>query len=290
MFRESEIILNKDGSIYHLHLLPEHVAETIITVGDPGRVSLVSKFFDRIEYRLEKREFITHTGYFRDKRITVISTGIGTDNIDIVVNELHILKNTDLQTRTNLPIKTKLKIFRIGTSGSVQEHIPPDSFVVSHYAIGLDNLLYFYKYHHTKNEQRLFDAFKEAAIAPPEINPYVCSASEKLKTLFNADFHQGITITSPGFYGPQGRSIHLPATVHNFIEKLNKFRFQNLPISNIEMESSALFGLSKLLGHESISLNAILANRITGSFSTNPEKTMDRLIAHTLDIITEINY
>ncbi|HET8963015.1 MAG TPA: nucleoside phosphorylase, partial [Chitinophagales bacterium] len=259
MFKASEIILNPDGSVYHLHLHPEQVSDTIITVGDPNRVKLVSRHFTTIEHTVEKREFITHTGYFNNQRITVISSGIGTDNIDIVLNELHILKHVDLQTRTLLPGINPFKIFRIGTSGSLRSDIPVDSFVASVYAIGLDNLMHFYPFQNTNEENTLLQNLLEAIYFPENISPYVFASSKELQTHFDFDFHKGITMTCPGFYGPQARAIFSSPILPNFLEQLNTFQFQNYRICNFEMESSGLFGLSSLLNHQCISLNAILA-------------------------------
>lgn len=289
MFKASEIILNADGSVYHLHLHPEQVSDTIITVGDPDRVKLVSRHFTTIEHTVEKREFITHTGYYNTKRITVISSGIGTDNIDIVLNELHILKHVNLQTRKLLPTNNPFKIFRIGTSGSLRSDIPVDSFVAGVYAIGLDNLMHFYSYKNTKEETELLQNFLKTIYFPETISPYVFASSKELQKYFDSDFHNGITITCPGFYGPQARAIFSSPILPNFLEQLNAFQFQNYCICNFEMESSGLYGLSSLLNHQCISLNAILANRADGTFSKQPEKTIARLIEKCLDVIGGIN-
>ncbi|MBK6730502.1 MAG: nucleoside phosphorylase [Bacteroidetes bacterium] len=289
MFKASEIILNTDSSVYHLHLHPDQVSDTIITVGDPERVQLVSRHFTTIEHTVENREFITHTGYYNNKRITVISSGIGTDNIDIVLNELHILKHVDLQTRKLLPLNNPFKIFRIGTSGSLHSDIPVDSFVASHYAIGLDNLMHFYPFQNTKEEDALLQNLLTAIKFPATISPYVFASSKELQTHFDSGFHKGITMTCPGFYGPQARAIFSSPILPNFLEQLNAFQFQNYRICNFEMESSGLFGLCALLNHQCISLNAILANRADGTFSKQPEKTIARLIEKCLDVIGGID-
>lgn len=288
MFTASEIILNPDGSVYHLHLLPHQLADTVITVGDPARVKFVSRHFSQIEHKVEKREFITHTGYYKNKRITVISTGIGTDNMDIVINEIHILKNVDLQTRSVAATKKTIQFFRIGTSGSIQPDIPADSFVVSHYAIGLDNLMHFYAYTYSEVEKKLLHSLGSYKMFPATLAPYVVASTETLRSFFEQDFFKGITITSPGFYGPQSRNIFTTPVIENVIEDLQHFTFDDLHICNFEMESSALFGLANLYGHQAISVNAILANRANGTYSSQPEKTISALILKCLDIIAEI--
>jgi uridine phosphorylase len=284
----SELILNPDGSIYHLNLKPGDVANTIITVGDPDRVDAVSKHFDTIEVAVHKREFKTHTGTYQGKRITVISTGIGTDNIDIVFNELDALVNIDFTTRTTKEHHTSLQIIRIGTSGAIQVNIPVDSFLISEIAIGFDNLIHFYN-----TSEMLDDAFSEAFMKHTQWNsdkstPYVVKVSEKLLALFEeAQFQKGCTATNVGFYGPQGRILRLQTQDTNLNEKLESFEYQGTKITNLEMETSGIYGLAKLLGHDAISLNAILANRSLGTFSEEPNKTVDQLITRTLKIIAK---
>ena len=282
----SELILNPDGSIYHLNLLPEHLADTIITVGDPERVKSVSKYFDSVEFEVHKREFKTHTGALNGKRISVVSTGIGTDNIDIVFNELDALKNIDFGMRTVKKELTSLEIIRIGTSGAIQPEIEIDSFLVSEKAIGFDNLLHFYE-----NTSFCDEVFSEAFISATNWNvkkskPYVVSADENLLKKFSPEFKKGISATNVGFYGPQGRMLRLSIEDKKMNDRIKDFRFHGKPITNLEMETSGIYGLARLLGHRAVSLNAILANRANGTFSKDPEKTIDTLIKSTLKLIS----
>jgi len=283
----SELILNPDGSIYHLNLKPDDIAETIITVGDPDRVSDVSNHFDRLEVDVQKREFKTHTGTYKGKRLTVISTGIGTDNIDIVFNELDALVNINFETREIKKELKQLTFIRIGTTGAIQATIPIDSFLVAEKAIGFDNLLHFY------GKTPFLDIeFSEAlrehtSWNPKKSDPYVVSADTSLLEQFSSDqIIKGITATNVGFYGPQGRKLRLALEDDNLNEKLESFRYKNQKITNFEMETSGIYGMAALLGHKAISLNAILANRATGTFSNNPKMTVDKLITHTLSILT----
>lgn len=284
MNSKSEIILNKDGSIYHLHLLPEQISDTIILVGDPDRVALVSKHFDKILHRVQNREFLTHTGELKGKKITVISTGIGTDNIDIVLNELDILANYDLKSLEVKKEFTSLNFIRIGTSGSLQADVKIDSFIFSDFGIGLDGLLNFYEHENQIMERLILDNF---LIQNPElalqIKAYIAQASPVLKTKLAQNMPLGITATCAGFYAPQGRKLRFQAKFNNLIENLNRFDFQGKKITNFEMETAGILGLAKVLGHEACSLNAILANRITGEFSEKPQATIEKLIAETLE-------
>lgn len=282
----SELILNSDGSIYHLNLLPEQIAHTIITVGDPDRVDHVSSHFDSVEHTVFKREFKTHTGYYRGKKISVISTGIGTDNIDIVFNELDALVNIDFQNRKIKDTHTQLTFVRIGTSGAIQTHIPIDSFLISEKAIGFDNLLHFYE-NTNFLDQEFSEAFmKHTSWSKKKSAPYVVQAdSVLLKKFSSKKWFLGVTATNVGFYGPQGRRLRLATDDSELNARINSFKFGNEQITNFEMETSGMYGLSKLLGHRAISLNAILANRANGTFSSQPEQTIDELIKHTLDII-----
>jgi uridine phosphorylase len=277
--RPAELILNEDGSIYHLNLLPEDLATTIITVGDPDRVSQVSGHFDSVEVKKGKREFVTHTGYKNGKRISVISTGIGTDNIDIVLNELDALVNIDFNTRTLKKNHTALKIVRIGTSGAIQKDIPVDSFLMSEYAMGFDGLLHFYEHEKISNAQ-IEDAFiAYTSWDKNKARPYVLKYSEKLGEIFADNrIRLGFTLTNTGFYGPQQRQLRLKPSQMELMEKLSSFRYENLSLTNLEMETSGIYALSQLLGHEAVSMNCILANRSTGEFSTNPAKSVDKLI------------
>lgn len=283
----SELILNADRSIYHLNLHPEELADTIITVGDPERVAMVSKYFDHLEVSKGKREFITHTGYLNNHRISVVSTGIGTDNIDIVLNELDALVNIDLHSRTIKPEKRALTLVRVGTSGGIQPEIPVDSMLVSEMAIGLDNLLHFYDHPPSKYVD-LEDAFiSQMDWQKEKSRPYVSSPDPALLELFGPDSVQrGITGTNSGFYGPQGRQLRLKAKDSRLSEKLAAFEYNRLKITNLEMETSGLYALAALMGHRAVSINSILANRATGEFSANPKEAMEKLIQFTMDKIS----
>jgi uridine phosphorylase len=278
--RFSELILNPNGSIYHLNLLPGQVAQTILLVGDPDRVPKVSRHFDRIECRVQKREFVTHTGELSGRRLTVISTGIGPDNIDIVLNELDALFNIDFKTRTVRERLTPLNLVRIGTSGGLSERVPVDSFVTSVLGIGLDNLLHFYDYPANPREELLRQAFTSfTASIGTNVTPTATEADEGLAHLFAKQMHSGITLTCPGFYAPQGRRLRLGSSIQQaFFEKIGGFRYEGLPVANFEMETAAILGLARLLGHRAASCSAVLANRITGQFSEVPKKTEERLI------------
>ena len=288
-FKESELILNDDGSIYHLNLLPEQLADTVITVGDPDRVDHVSSFFDKIDFEIHKREFKTHTGVYNGQRISVISTGIGTDNIDIVLNELDALVNIDFKTRSVKQNLKSLNIIRIGTSGAIQPNIPVDSYIASELAIGFDNLLPFYDSNDI-NEIDFSDAIVKQTIGVLEkAKPYVIKSDDNLLKLFceNNTISKGVTATNVGFYGPQGRQLRIPLSDNKLNDKLIQFNFNGQKITNLEMETSGIYGLSKLLGHKAISLNAILANRATKTFSKSPNKTVDNLIQLSLNILTK---
>ena len=283
----SELILNADGSIYHLNLLPEDIATTIITVGDPDRVSDVSDYFDSIELKKGKREFLTHTGMLHNKRITVISTGIGTDNIDIVLNELDALVNIDFDKREEKEHKTQLDIIRIGTSGAIQPEIPVDSYLMSEYAIGFDALLHFYD-----SSKVLHDEISDAFIAQTNWSksksvPYVVTCDSDLAAKLESNsITKGFTATNIGFYGPQNRKLRLETSDNSLHIKLRDFQYENLKITNLEMETSGIYGLSKLLGHRAVSMNCILANRATGQFSKNPNESVKELIKYTLEQLT----
>ena len=285
--KQSELILNPDGSIYHLHLRPEDLATTIITVGDPDRVDQVSKYFDHIELKQQKREFKTHTGLYKNQRITVISTGIGSDNIDIVLNELDALVNIDFETRTLKNKLTALDIVRIGTSGALQADIPVDSILMSTYGLDINGMLPSYKIETIRNK-----AFEKAFCMHTEWNndraqPVLVENSKALEhQLYENHILTGITATCGGFYGPQGRILRLKPKDSIFRNKLESFRYEDLKITNFEMETSAIYGLSKLLGHQACSMNAILANRANGSFSKKPDETIDNLIQYTLNKLT----
>ncbi len=280
----SELILNNDGSIYHLNLLPENLADTVIVVGDPERVEKVTRYFDKVEVVVRKREFHTQTGFYKGKRITVISTGIGTDNIDIVLNELDALVNIDFEERKIKEQHTSLDIVRIGTSGSIQPEIPVDAFLLSELAVGFDSLLHFYKSEEIQ-VQDFNRAIKEhLQLSKEKSTPYVVACDTDLsKKLFSANIFKGFTGTNEGFYGPQGRVLRLALQDENLNEKLASFSFQDKKVTNLEMETSAIYGLSALLGHRAVSMNAIIANRATGTFSKDAAETIDKLIKYTLD-------
>lgn len=284
---ESELIINSRGAIYHLDVRPEELADTIIVVGDPERVKKVSIHFDRIEHRLQHREFITHTGYIGNKHLSVISTGIGPDNIDIVFNELDALANIDFETRLVKEKLTKLNIIRFGTSGSLQADIPVDSFVASTHGLGLDNLLNFYRYEKSATDKDMADAFIEQTGLDTNItNPYAFSGSDRLLQKFGAGFHKGITVTCPGFFGPQGRVLRLALASPGLVDKLTHFNFNNHRITNFEMETSAIYGLGKLMGHECMSINAIIANRVVKAFTKDGNAAVEKLIKKALEALT----
>jgi uridine phosphorylase len=282
----SELILNKDNSIYHLNLKPEHLADTVILVGDQNRVDKITKHFDKVEIAVKKREFHTQTGIYKGKRISVISTGIGTDNIDIVLNELDALVNIDFETRDMKAEKTSLNIIRVGTSGSIQKDIPVDSIVVSEMAVGFDNLLHFYQ----SDEVQLQDYNEaiEAHLGTYERNskPYVVPANASLVEQFISEqVFAGFTGSNSGFYAPQGRVLRLPLRDDNMKDKLATFSFKGKKITNLEMETSAIFGLSAMLGHKALSLNAIIANRATGNFTKDGAQAVENTIKYALDRI-----
>ena len=285
--KPSELILNPDGSIYHLHLLPEQIAPIVITVGDPDRVPMVSRYFDAIEHRQQKREFVTHTGRLGTQRLSVISSGIGPDNIDIVLNELDAAVNIDLNSRMPKSDPVSLKIIRLGTAGCLHADVPVDSLVASTGGLGLDGLLQFYKAPEQQNHPLLAalrEHFSEDWNFP--LAPYFSEGDAALLELFKEGFHQGITATNPGFYGPQGRQLRAAVRLPNYLDYLQNFEFQGRKILNLEMETAAIYGLSQMLGHRAISLSVILANRASGTFSSNPENGVRKLIETALERIT----
>jgi uridine phosphorylase len=288
MIQSSELILNPDGSVYHLNLKPEHIARDIIFVGDQNRVEKITQFFDSIEFSTQKREFKTQTGIFKGKRITVMSTGIGPDNIDIVMNELDALVNIDLETRKPKENLTSLNIIRIGTSGSLQADIPVDSFVMAKFGLGLDNMLRSYLIDEISNPA-IEDAFiKHTNWDLKKGKPYVIACSSVLeKKIESHQIHKGITATAGGFYGPQGRVLRLNIQDETLNNKMDTFNFEGTRITNLEMETGAIYGLSLLLGHQALSMNAIIANRASGTFSVDPYKAVDALIVYTLEKLAE---
>jgi len=267
---ESELILNDRGAVYHLNLLPEELAPIVITVGDPDRVSAVSKYFDEISFKQQHREFVTHTGRLGNKQISVVSTGIGTDNIDIVLQELDALVNIDLSQRTINSQLQSLNIIRVGTCGSLQQEAPADSFIVSTHGLGIDNLLNFYSHKNNEEEKNILQHFiAHTQLTGRFAQPYISLASSSLLKHFVDGFHHGITITCPGFYGPQGRVLRLGLSNPDMIDRLTAFQFGNHRIINFEMETAGIYGLGKLLGHNCISLSTVVANRISKTFTIN---------------------
>lgn len=285
---ESELIINDRGAVYHLDVRPEELAHTVITVGDPDRVKEVSKHFDKIEYKNKHREFVTHTGFVGKKRISCVSSGIGPDNIDIVMNELDALVNIDFETRTIKNQLTSLQVLRVGTSGSLQSNIPVDSFVAGTHGLGLDNLLHYYKLQNNNEEQEILQSFLAHTHLNTSVTPYINSAGSSMLQHFVEGFHHGITVTSPGFYGPQGRVLRLGLANPTLVDTFSSFRYGNHFLSNFEMETSAIYGLGKLLGHQCLSVNAIVANRVVKQFSKDSKATIEKLIQKVLGIIEHI--
>ena len=286
--KNSELILNPDGSIYHLNLRPEHIAHTIIFVGDQDRVDKVTQHFDAIEFTTQKREFKTTTGFYKSKKISVISTGIGPDNIDIVLNELDALVNINLETRQPKEKLTSLNIVRIGTSGSLQKDIPVDSFLMSAYGLDLNGMLHSYQINAISNPE-IENAFvAQTNWSHKKPAPIVIESSKELASKIASEkTYTGITATAGGFYGPQGRILRLPLQDDGLNNKIDSFQHKNHRITNLEMETSAIYGLSQLLGHKALSMNAIIANRANGTFSKNPSKVVADLIVYTLDKLVE---
>ena len=287
--KDSELILNTDGSVYHLNLKPENISDTIIFVGDQDRVEKITKHFDSIEFSTQKREFKTQTGYFQDRRITVLSTGIGPDNIDIVLNELDALVNIDLKTRQPKTELSSLNIIRIGTSGSLQADIPVDSFLISTHALDVNGMLHFYQIEGISNPEIEDEFIRHTDWDKNKARPIIINNSKYLQKYFESDkIYKGMTGTAGGFYGPQGRVLRLPLKDPSLNSKLESFNHKDFRITNFEMETSVIYGLSKLLGHEALSLNAIIANRANGDFSKDLKKTIDKLIIYALERIVNI--
>jgi uridine phosphorylase len=284
--KESELILNPNGSVYHLNLKPENIAQNVIFVGDQDRVEKITKHFDTIEFKIQKREFKTQTGTYNGKRITVISTGIGPDNIDIVLNELDALVNIDLTTRQPKDNLTSLNILRVGTSGSLQDDIPVDSFVLSTHGLDLNAMLHAYQIDAVCNPDIEQAFVKHTNWNPDKGRPLIIGNSKSMQEKFESNqVFKGITATAGGFYGPQGRVLRLPLQDPELNHKIDSFNFNGHRISNLEMETSVIYGLSKLLGHNALSLNAIIANRANGTFSNNPGLAVENLIKYALERI-----
>jgi uridine phosphorylase len=282
---ETDLILNPDGSVYHLNLLPRHISDTIITVGDPSRVYKVSQYFDDVDFEMNKREFITHVGRYKGKKITVISTGIGTDNVEIFFTEIDALVNIDLKTREPKTRKKKLKVVRIGTSGALQEDIPLGSHLFSNYAVGLDNLMQFYELPMDDFEGKIATDIQSKTGLP--FRPYVVRGSEVLKEQIGFDMISGNTITTPGFYAPQGRVVRAQNKLPKLLDDFNYYhnKSSDFWLTNFEMETAGYYAMARLLGHEALSVNAIIANRIKGKFSKDPDKVIDSLIKKVLERI-----
>lgn len=284
---ESELIINPDGSIYHLHILPEQLADDIIVVGDPQRVEVISNYFDTIECKVHNREFVTHTGTLNGKRLTVLATGIGTDNIDIVMNEIDAVVNIDLKTRQLQSSHKSLNIVRLGTSGALQKDIPVDSFVFSSYGLGLDGLLNFYEGRDRVIDQKMTKAFIDFADWNKDLSrPYIVPASKSLEDKISKGMYKGITATAPGFFGPQGRELRLPLAQPRLNHVLENFNYNNHVITNFEMETSAIYGLGSLLGHQTATVCAIIANRYNKTYSADYKKTVVKLIEVLLSHLT----
>ena len=285
----SELIINDRGAIYHLNVRPEEMADTIITVGDPERVAEVSKYFDRVEHKQAHREFITHTGYIGNKRISVLSTGIGPDNIDIALNEIDALVNIDFATRTIHDQKKSVSIIRMGTCGSLQGEVGVNELVAGTHGLGIDNVLHFYEGENNEEEKAILAAFDEhTKISAHKIQPYIATASAGLLKHFTEGYSHGITVTCPGFYGPQGRILRLPLKMPNLVDQMTSFKYGQHRIANFEMETSAIYGLCNLLGHQCLSINVIIANRVKKEYSKDMGKAVDHMIQKSLGILAGI--
>ena len=285
----SEMIINERGAIYHLNVRPDQIADTIITVGDPDRVSEVSKYFDRVEHICAHREFITHTGYVGNKRISVLSTGIGPDNIDIALNEVDALVNIDFETRTIKEQKKSVAIIRMGTCGSLQGEVGVDQLVAGTHGLGIDNLLHFYNLQNNEEEKAILAAFEShTQINSHKVFPYIASASAGLIKHFTQGYNHGITVTCPGFYGPQGRILRMPLAMPNLVDQMTSFKYGNHHIANFEMETSAIYGLCNILGHQCLSINVIVANRVKKEYSKDMGQAVNNMIQKSLAIIENI--
>jgi uridine phosphorylase len=287
-FADSELVLNPDGSIYHLKLLPEHVADTVLLVGDQGRVNAISRYFDEIEYQIQNREFVTHTGWYRGKRLTALSTGIGTDNIDIVLNELHAVVNIDLNQRTIKPNHTRLNLIRIGTSGSLHLDVPAGSYIVAEYGLGFDGLVYYYPFHPEKDETNLAQQVYDHLAWDQRLStPYVVKGADELIARIGKDMVKGITATATGFYGPQGRRLGLELGIPDMNDRLTSFESGTHRITNFEMETSALYGLGKMLGHNCCTCCLALANRARKEYLNDYHTAMDQMIKTILERLVD---
>ena len=285
----SEMIINERGAIYHLNVRPDQIADTIITVGDPDRVAEVSKYFDRVEHVCTHREINTHTGYVGNKRISVLSTGIGPDNIDIALNEVDALVNIDFETRTIKEQKKSVAIIRMGTCGSLQGEVGVDQLVAGTHGLGIDNLLHFYNLQNNEEEKAILAAFEShTQINSHKVFPYIASASAGLIKHFTQGYNHGITVTCPGFYGPQGRILRMPLAMPNLVDQMTSFKYGNHHIANFEMETSAIYGLCNILGHQCLSINVIVANRVKKEYSKDMGQAVNNMIQRSLAIIEKI--
>jgi uridine phosphorylase len=287
-YLSTDLLLNKDFSSYHINLKPDEIGDTIFLVGDKDRVPVISQYFDKITVKKEKREFYSHTGFYNNSKITAISTGIGTDNIDIVVNELDSLANINLEKKQDKDTKKRLKLIRIGTCGIIQDDIPVGSPIVSDFALGLDNLMSFYEFENSKEEKEIVNSLN-AHIQKNKLvlDFYLAESTSSLREKFKKDFFHGITITAPGFYAPQGRKLRYKLSKPNLIEVLSSFKHNNHRILNFEMETSAIYGLSKILGHDAITIDLGLANRKQNKAEVNYYEAMSKLVKRVLDIVVE---
>lgn len=282
---ESQLVLNSEGAVYHLNLHPDQLADDVLLVGDPGRVELIASFFDKIEVERQNRELVTRTGYFNGKRITVMSTGMGTDNLDIVMNELDALANIELKTRIPKEGHRSLNLIRIGTCGALQPEIEvEDSYVATRYAIGLDGLLYFYGKNEEVNNVAMRDAFIKQMDYPKDLPlPYVVECSKDLFDRLAQGYYQGVTATAPGFYGPQGRTLRMNLAYPEHNRKIESFNYQGWRVCNFEMESSALYGLGKMMGHNCLTICVAIANRVTEKFASDYHPYVKKLVINTLE-------
>jgi uridine phosphorylase len=288
--QSSELIINDDGSLYHIHLKEEHIADTVILVGDQGRVQEVSNHFERIEFKMSNREFITHTGFYKGKRLTVMSTGIGTDNIDIAISELDAAVNIDLEHRTYKAKRKSLNLVRIGTSGALQPDIPVGSFVISEYGLGLEGLIYYYNFEFSDAEATLTGAIQKHLNWNPKLaDPYAVAASPELVALLSEGMVKGVTATASGFYGPQGRKLFLTPSIVDLGEKLSSFQYQKHRITNFEMETSALYALGKMMGHHCCTCCAIIANRSRKEYADDYKVIVNDLIQTVLDRLVTLH-
>ncbi|NJN27383.1 MAG: nucleoside phosphorylase [Cyclobacteriaceae bacterium] len=282
-YSDADLVLNNDGSVYHLNLKPHNVSENIIVVGDPGRVYRISRHFDQIEFEMNKREFITHTGMYKGKLITVMSTGMGVDNIEIAMIELDALFNIDLKKRVPKEEKKSFNVIRIGTSGAIQEDIKVGSEIISDYGIGLDNLMLYYHFEQTADELAIVQKLQRELDMP--FTPYIAKGSDLLKAKIGEGFTPGNTLTSPGFYAPQGREVRIPVRNPKLLDQIIRFNHEGFWLTNFEMETSLLYAFASMLGHEAISVNAVLGNRARGTFIKDPNKIIDSIILKVLDRI-----